>query len=204
MHEHNLIDSPFYKFAQEVRLNEFNWKQARDMIVIPMENLRVQFKNKDAVVRRIYEETAGHPNLIQHYCQILLRRLDQTGGREIGPDKLIDVYADEGFKSHLLTTFLLNTQNREKAIVYALLQEQGHDQNRLPSFSQSQMDKRLRKLGVPCNQKDIDEACDILILAGVLHRKDRDYSFTSPVFTKLLQQTYDLEYLIGKLKQEGI
>ena len=45
----------------------------------------------DEVVGRIYEETAGQPNLIQYYCMILLRHLDRTGQREISPKSLIDV-----------------------------------------------------------------------------------------------------------------
>lgn len=202
MQEHNLSDSPFYRFAQEVRLSEFTWKQAHDMIITPMENLRIRFKNKDEIVGRIYEETAGHPNLIQYYCLILLRCLDQTGEREISPDKLIDIYRDEGFKSHLLTSFLLNTQNREKALIYALLQKTDEDQ--LRSFSQTHIDATLKKQGVVLPQRELDEACNMLILSGILHRKARDYSFTSPVFVKVLQQTYDLKYLIGKIKEEGL
>ena len=195
-------DAPSYNFAQEVRLKEFTRRQAHNLIVIPMENLGIRFKNKDEVVGHIYDETAGHPNLIQYYCMILLRRLDQTGEREIGPDSLIDVYADEEFKSHLLTSFMQNTQNREKALVYALLRDSG--ESRLRGFSQAYMDAVLRKRGTLLLQKDIDEACSVLTLAGILHRKGTDYSFTSPVFAKVLQQTYDLNYLLNKVKEEGI
>jgi hypothetical protein len=202
MKEHNLLESPFYKFAQEIRLNEFTWKQAHDMIIIPMENLRIRFRNKDEIVGRIYEETAGHPNLIQYYCLILLRQLDQTGEREISPDKLIDVYLDEGFKSHLLDSFLQNTQNREKALIYTLLH--GRNEDQLRSFSQEDMDERLRQEGILLPQQEMDEACNHLILSGVLHRKGRDYFFTSPVFIKVLQQTHNLKYLLKKVKEEGI
>ncbi len=200
--EHNLLDSPFYKFAQDIRLNEFTWKQAHDMIVTPMENLRVRFKNKDEIVGRIYEETAGHPNLIQYYCLILLKQMDQSGEREISPEKLIDVYRDEGFKSHLLTTFLLNTQNREKALIYTLLYGSDHEQVR--SFSQANMDDRLRQHDIVLTQSQLDESCDHLMLSGVLYRRGRDYSFTSPVFVRVLKETYDLEYLLRKVKEEGI
>jgi hypothetical protein len=196
------LDSPFYKFAQEIRLNEFNWKQAHDMIVTPMENLRIRFRNKEEIVGRIYEETAGHPNLIQYYCLILLKHMDQTGEREISPDKLIDVYLDEGFKSHLLTSFLLNTQNREKALIYTLLRDSGDGE--LKSFSQADMDDHLRQEGIVLQQPQMDEACNHLILSGVLYRKGRDYFFTSPVFVRVLQQTYDLQYLLKKVKEEGV
>jgi AAA domain-containing protein len=202
MKEHSLLDSPFYRFAQEIRLNEFNWKQAHDMIVTPMENLRIRFRNKEEIVGRIYNETAGHPNLIQYYCLILLKRMDETGEREISPDKLIDVYLDEGFKSHLLSSFLLNTQNREKALIYTLLHSRSDEQ--LKSFTQADMDGRLRQDGILLQQQQMEEACNHLILAGVLYRKGRDYYFTSPVFVRVLQQTYDLEYLLKKVKEEGV
>jgi hypothetical protein len=202
MKEHNLLESPFYRFAQEVRLNEFTWKQAHDMIVTPMENLRIRIRNKDDIVGRIYAETAGHPNLIQYYCLIMLRKLDESGEREISPDKLINVYSDESFKSHLLTTFRLNTRNREKALIYALLLRRREDE--LRNFTQVDMDENLRQVGFVLPQADMDDACDHLILSGVLHRKDKNYSFTSPVFIKLLQQTHELNYLIKKIREEGV
>ena len=34
--------------------------------------------------------------------------------------------------------------------------------------------------------------------------KGKEYFFTSPVFTKVLQQTYDLDYLFRKVKEEGV
>jgi len=202
MREQYLLDSPFYNFAQEIRLSEFTRRQAHDLILTPMENLRVRIKNQDEVVGRIYDETAGHPNLIQYYCMILLRHLDRTGEREISPASLIDVYSDEGFKSHLLTSFMQNTENRDRALVYAVLMALA--ESKLRGFSHSFIDAALRKRGIILPQDDIDEACNVLTLAGVLSQKGRDYFFTSPVFTKVLKQTYDLDYLFRKVKEEGI
>lgn len=201
MREQYMLDSPFYNFTQEIRLNEFTRQQARSLIITPMENLRVRFRNEEEVISRVYEETAGHPNLIQYYCLILLRHLDQTGGREISPESLIDVYSNEGFTSHLLTSFMQNTENREKALIYAIMkstQEVGKK-----GFSQEKIDTVLRKGGIALTQKEIDEACNVLTLAGVIHRKGKEFYFTSPVFTKVLQQTYDLDYLYHKVKEEG-
>jgi AAA+ ATPase superfamily predicted ATPase len=201
MREQYMLDSPFYNFTQEIRLNEFTRQQARSLIVTPMENLRVRFKNEEEVISRIYEETAGHPNLIQYYCLILLRHLDQIGDREISPESLIDVYSDEGFTSHLLTSFMQNTENREKALIYALMLS---DENAgRKGFGQEQIDEVLRSRGITLTQKGIDEVCNVLTLAGVIHRKGKEFYFTSPVFTKVLQQTYDLEYLFRKVKDEG-
>lgn len=198
-----LLDSPMFNFAQPIRLNEFTMQQARELIVTPMENLGVRFRNKEDVVGRIYGETAGHPNLIQYYCMILLRKLDQAEPRQLTPDNLIDVYKDEAFKGHLLSSFMENTCNREKAVVYAaILGSMG--KNSKHNFSQSLIDGSLHKSGIAMKQSQIEEACNLLILAGTFHRKDKYYSFTSPVFAQVLQQSYDLNYLIKKIKEEGI
>jgi hypothetical protein len=201
LREQYMLDSPFYNFAQEIRLSEFTRQQARDLIAIPMENLRVHIRNQDEVVRRIYEETAGQPNLIQYYCTILLKRLDQTGSREIGPESLIDVYSDEGFTSHLLTSFMQNTENREKALIYAILLS--GDEAGAKGFSHEEIDTLLRKGGIQLPQSALDDAINVLTLAGVIHRKGKAIYITSPVFTKVLQQTYDLNFLFRKVKEEG-
>lgn len=201
MREQYMLDSPFYNFAQELRLNEFTRQQARELIVTPMENLRVRVRGEDVIVDRIYEETAGHPNLIQYYCLILLRKLDQTGMREITPQSLFDVYADEGFTSHLLTSFMQNTENLEKALIYAILMSS--EDAGMKGFGHEEIDVVLRRGGILLQQSTIDEACNLLTLAGIIHRKGREFYFTSPVFTKVLRQSYDLNYLFRKVKEEG-
>jgi hypothetical protein len=201
MKEQYVLDSPFYNFAQEVRLNEFSRQQAYDLIVTPMENLRVRVKRKEEVVSRIYDETAGHPNLIQYYCMVLLRNLDQSGEREFGPDNLINVYTDDGFTSHLLSSFMQNTENRDKALIYALLKIPGDAFMR--GFSHEFIDDALHKGGVSLTVEDLDEALHVLTLAGVIYRKGKEFHFRSPVFTKVLQENYDLDYLFRKAKEEG-
>jgi hypothetical protein len=202
MKEQYMLDSPFYNFAQDIRLSEFSRQQAHDLITVPMENLRVRVKDKEEVVKRIYEETAGQPNLIQYYCLILLRNLDYTGLREISPISLFDVYSDEGFRSHLLNSFMQNTENREKALVYALLHSFSETPQR--GFSLDAIDSALQAGDILLTQNEIDEACNVLTLAGVIHRKGKEFFFTSPVFTKVMLQSYDLDYLFRKLKEEGI
>lgn len=197
---HNL-DSPFYNFADEIRLNEFTRQHARELIVTPMQNLGSRFKNESEIVGRIFEETAGHPNLIQFYCTILVRQLEVSGSRELSPEHLTSVYGDDVFRNHLLRSFIDNTQNLEKAIVYAILQ---NVQNPLAGFSQAKMDAMLRKHSLLVTHQRLNEACDILGLAGILRQEGSDFFFTSPVFIRVLQQTYNLAYLLDKIKEEGL
>ncbi|HLE13527.1 MAG TPA: hypothetical protein VI776_02180, partial [Anaerolineales bacterium] len=66
-----------------------------------------------------------------------------------------------------------------------------------------ELDELLRKGGIQLPQSALDDACNVLTLAGVIHRKGKALYFTSPVFTKVLQQTYDLNFLFRKVKEEG-
>jgi len=198
---HNLR-SPFYNFADEIRLSEFTRQHARELVVTPMQNLGVRFKNEGEIVGRIYEETAGHPNLIQFYCTILVRQLELTGERVLSPDHLISVYADDVFRNHLLRSFIDNTENREKAIVYAILLD--NCDSPLCGFSQEKIDGTLRKYGLMMPHQQLNDACDVLVLAGILRQKGKEYFFTSPVFVKVLRQTHNLRYLLSKIKEEGI
>jgi hypothetical protein len=197
------LDSPFYKFAQEIPLSEFSRAQARDLIVDPMQNLGVRFLHQDEVIGQIYDETAGHPNLLQYYCMILLRQLDRSGEREIGPRSLLNIYLDEGLRTHMISTFLENTTKREQALVYALMADLGED-NSSRTFPQAYIDASLRKRNLRFTFDEIESACNALRLAGVFHRKGRDYSFLSPVFTKILRSNYDPLYLLKKIKEDGL
>ena len=49
MREQYMLDSPFYNFAQEIRLSEFSRQQAHNLIVTPMENLRVRVRSEDVI-----------------------------------------------------------------------------------------------------------------------------------------------------------
>ena len=70
-------------------------------------------------------------------------------------------------------------------------------------FGLEEIDTLLRKGGIVLQPSSIDEACNILSLAGILKRKGREYYFTSPVFTRVINQTYDLDYLFRKVVEEG-
>jgi len=95
-----------------------------------------------------------------------------------------------------------NTENREKAVVYAVLKTL--DEAVHQGFSQSFVDLALRRNSFILAQNDLDDACNVLTLAGVINRKDRDFFFTSPIFTRVLKQAYDLDYLLRKVKEEGV
>lgn len=194
------LESPLYNFARPIRLKEFSREQAATMILGPLEKLGVQFERRNDVVNRIFDETAGQPNLIQFYCSILVERLDRAGVRAVSPESLFDVYGNDDFRAFVLSTFMDNTTHLEKAIVFAVLADLDPEN----PFGVRAIDTALEQRGVQIPLSDLDHACRNLEMAGTLASRGPLYRFATPVFPRMLRENYDVGYLFRKVLQEGI
>ena len=194
------LDSPLYNFARPVRLKEFSREQTAAMVLGPLEKLGVRFERPNDVVDRIFDETAGQPNLIQFYCSILVDRLGQGGTRTISTASLFDVYGNEDFRAFVLSTFMDNTTHLEKAMVFALITD---GQSERP-FGVQAIDKLLEQRGLEVPLSDLDHACRNLELAGTFTSRGPLYRFATPMFPHMLRENYDVAYLFRKIQAEGI
>ncbi len=194
------LDSPLYNFARPVRLKEFSREQTAALVVGPLEKLGVKFERGNDVVNRIFDETAGQPNLIQFYCSILVDRLDRQGSRVVSPESLFDVYGNEDFRAFVLSTFMDNTTNLEKAIVFAMLTD-GDTEHPFPVQA---IDEVLERRGIAMPLSDLSHACRNLELAGTITSRGPLYRFATPMFPRMLRENYDVDYLFRKIQQEGI
>lgn len=194
------LDSPFFNFARPLRLKEFSRDDTARLIVQPMENLRINFERQSEVVDRIYAETAGQPNLIQFYCNVLIEHLDRENRRYLSPENLVQIYRNEDFRTYILSTFMDNTSNLEKAIVFAVTLDLPPQQ----AFDQEAIDQVLAARGIQPLLSDLEKGCRNLELAGTLTRKGRHYQFATPIFPEILQTIYNVEFLFKKILQEGI
>ena len=160
----------------------------------------VHFERRNEVVNRIYDETAGQPNLIQFYCSILVEELDRQGTRIISPESLFPVYDNEIFCAFVLSTFMDNTTNLEKAVVFATLAMLGPE----GAFGLEDVDEALKEHGLQMPLSDLDHACQNLTLAGTFAARGRQYRFATPVFPRMLAENYDVGFLFRKVREEGI
>jgi hypothetical protein len=194
------LDSPLFNFARPLFLKEFSRDQTATMVLGPLESLGVHFDRRNEVVNRIYDETAGQPNLVQFYCSILVEELDRTGSRTVSPESLFPVYDNEAFRAFVLSTFMDNTTHLEKAIVFAILAEQGAE----GAFGLEEVDSVLQRQGLQMPLSDLDHACQNLTLAGTFAARGRQHRFATPVFPRMLAESYDVNFLFRKVRQEGV
>jgi hypothetical protein len=84
-------------------------------------------------------------------------------------------------------------------LVYALLLTfpAGKEQ-----FGQDEMYGALRKRGCPYSAREVDQACERLVQAGVLTRDGPKYRFANAVFPRMLVADYNLNYLLSVAKRE--
>lgn len=195
-------DSALYNFADRIELNEFTRMQAREMILVPFDNMRINLADREEVVSRIYAETAGRPNLIQVYCQILVEELEAKQGREISVNSLFDVYSNVRLKGRVISSFLDNSSPSEKIIVFSLLITLGDHYG--VSFDLEDIDKAVKVQGVNLPLAQIVEGLRLLQLAGILRsgREGQDYSFTSPIIARILSVNCNPKFSIKKSKEE--
>ena len=201
LNQYGSEQSPFYNFAEKVRLGKMLRNDVKDMVLVPMEQLGVKFKNREGVVNRILSETGGLPNYIQFYCQTLLEKIDETGRNEISEDDLELVYDNREFRDFVIETFMSNTERVEQALVYALIAE-----DRYPMgdgvFSQRDIDEVLKHRNLRLTLDQLERVCRNLEVGGVLNQVGRDYEFAVPLLQRTLNEARDVNFLFDKIHEE--
>jgi hypothetical protein len=196
--------SPFNNFAQLIEIGRLQFEDVERMIVYPIGQLRISFQNQKEIVQRIYQETAGLPNYVQFYCQILLQTLDSQNRNVITEDDLHAVYDNRHFRRFILESFMSNTEPLERALVYALVIESKQGLRR-KSYSLRMMDAFLKKRNLSLQKVEwLENACRNLEVAGVLKPVEHgyDYEFAVPLLYYILSETCDVEFLFDKVREE--
>ena len=192
-------NSPLYNLMTPIRLGRLPVADVEHMVLSPLQRMGIQVEDPAQVVARIYNETAGLPNYVQHYCHILLEQLIENGQRMVKSDDITTVQGNPAFRDFVLNTFMANTDLLEQAIVYAIIDE--GETAVLPNFTERHIHSFLknRKLSLPFEQ--VDGACRKLEMAGVFNRVDADYTFAVPLFQTLLRQTRDVCFLFERTRE---
>jgi hypothetical protein len=69
--------SAMFNFTQAVRLQPLPPKVVHQLVADPFEMLNVWIEESEQVINRIYQISAGHPNIVQMICQAMVEELDQ-------------------------------------------------------------------------------------------------------------------------------
>jgi len=71
-------------------------------------------------------------------------------------------------------------------------------------FDLEQIDQAMQRSGVEQLLGDIEHGCRNLELAGILKKQGWNYNFAIPVFPHVLAANYNVDFLLRKIRSEGI
>ena len=152
-------DTPLFNFVTTLRVGNFHLSETEELIAEPMLNLGITFADRSAVVSHIHRETGGQPNLIQYYCQYLIRRLDEAGTREVSPALLVGAQDDSVMRRRVADEFMANASNLEQFIVLSFIQNRwSHNNDAI--FKLSDVDQWFQQKGANLLRSDLEGALE--------------------------------------------
>lgn len=192
------IKTPFFNLGQLLRLKAFEREDVKQIVDFPMGQLRVTLEGHAEIIKEIFRETSGLPNLVQFYCQTLLEGLESSGGDSIRVEDLQSVCGSAPFRDFVIQTFMSNATPAERAIVFAMTAATP----KRTQFSIEDIDNELSRRDLNLSFNNLDEACNNLERAGYFAKRDTDLSFTVPLFARMLEDNYPLEFAFKKARRE--
>jgi hypothetical protein len=194
-------DAPMFNFSQLITVRPFDLRTTEELIAEPMLNLGVRFQDRSAVVQRIFRDTGGQPNLIQHYCQYIVRHLEATGARTLSVDVLDGAIKDDAIRRRTADELLINATNLEQLIIFLFL-EHGW-QHGVERFTLEDADGWLKLHGGNLLRGDFEKALDALVNTGILNRDGRQFGFAFAALPRSLTESRDPGFQIRKIIEEG-
>lgn len=196
-------ETPLFNFVTMVRVGNFHLSETEELIAEPMLNLGITFVDRSTVVAHIHRETGGQPNLIQYFCQYIIRKLDEAGAREVSPALLEGVMEDAVMRRRVADEMMANSSNLEQFILLGFIQNRWqHDHE--ARFKLSDVDQWLQQRGVNLLRSDLDAALESLETTGVLSRQGQSYKFAISMLPRMIVENYEVKYQIRKILEEGL
>ncbi|MBN2304154.1 MAG: hypothetical protein JXQ72_06750 [Anaerolineae bacterium] len=69
--------SALFNFTQEVQLRPLSQDVVYQLVAAPFEMLNIWMEEPDRIVKRVYNISAGHPNIVQMICEAMVAELDR-------------------------------------------------------------------------------------------------------------------------------
>jgi len=178
-------DSALFNFCHSMRVAFLEARDATRLIAEPLEQMEVQWEDREAGIQRILEITGGHPNLIQRTCASLVELLNQERTRRIKREHLDGVVADPAFLEEYLDTLWGRASEAEKILTLALGPDEAASPPELRRRLQEEYDIEL---AAPAILEGLENLC----LIGILERRGSRYGFAARFLPRLLREVMDV------------
>ena len=190
--------SPLFNFANPILLGPLDYSAIEELITWPMRRLGIAISNQNLVVDRIYEFTAGHPNVVQRLCRRLIERLNEQGIRRISLDDVLAIIENPHFQEYdFLQTYWESATLIEKIITLVLSYE-------AKIYHLREVRQLLsERAHIQPSAEDTKDALDRLVeLRSILKHTQNGYEFAVKAFPLVLVNTTTVEDLLEVLVEK--
>jgi AAA+ ATPase superfamily predicted ATPase len=189
---------PLFNFATEVVLGPLDYEDVEELVTRPMKQLGIELVNQETIVRRVYDFTSGHPNIVQRLCRRLIERLSKQDSRRIALDDVNAIIQDPRFQEvDFLQTYWEDATPLEKIITLVLSQEK-------KNYRLREVRRLVSKhVHAQPTARATKDALDRLVeLRSILKRSQVGYTFAVEAIPKVLENTTTVEDLLEVLAEE--
>jgi len=190
-------NGPLFNFADEIALGPLGYRAVAELITHPMKQMGVEFADESATVRRVFDFTSGHPNIVQRLCRRLIELLNEQGSRLITLDGISAVIHDPRFQEEdFLGTYWERATPLEQIISLLMAQDAR------PCRLQSILDV-LAFHGLHPKPQVAKAALERLVdLRCILKRTQAGYAYAVTAFPLVIANTTTAEDLLIVLKSQ--
>ncbi|MCP4699066.1 MAG: hypothetical protein GY862_19770 [Gammaproteobacteria bacterium] len=192
-------DSPLFNFANEILLGALDFRAVEELITRPMKQLGIELADEAKMVKRIYDITSGHSNIVQRLCRRLIIRLNERRIRRIQLDDVNAVINDPGFqRDDFLDTYWERASLLEKII--SLLMADGGNIRTLSTIRKA-LENRC---DLRPEAGEVDNALQQLVdLRSILRRNSKGYEFAVKAFPLVVAETMTLNDMLEVFAQKA-
>ena len=183
-------ESLFYNFLLFRRLSQLDRQSAVSLVAHPILELGLHFDDQETLVEAILEKTSTHPNIIQIFCDLLVKRMAQRKRRTIIASDIEETARHPEFEESIVRIMQSNLIRPVEKLLLLLIAYYN-----VRPLSSQQVSELLNDWNIQIPINEIAVILDRLVLYAVFEEREGQYDFAHPYFADILQHR-DVESMI--------
>ena len=176
------ISSPMFNFTQLIEVPLFTRQETIEMVTKPLERMGIAVSGTD-VPEAIYQETSGHPELIQIHCAAIVRFMQDHNRVPSASELLPGLFNTGEYKLKVLAT-LANTNPLEELLCYLLMSDAERSKPTADyRFKPHDVHRVLAGAGIDLGARDVAAIITNLKVSGIVSLvpgSEESYRFSAP------------------------
>ena len=183
-------ESLFFNFLIFRRMSHLDRPSAISLVTHPIQELGLRFEDQETIVAAILEKTSTHPNIIQIFCDLLIKRMALRKRRTVLVSDVEETARDPEFEEAIVRIMHSNLIRPVEKLLLLLVAYYN-----LRPISSAQVAELLADWQVQIPIGEVVTILDRLVLYAVFEEREGKYDFAHPYFATILQHR-DVESMI--------